>query len=78
MVPTQQIHMSSSAPSSRTDVVEIGLLLPSGQMNGLIELAAKRQQSVAQLLRNLIHRELEVVEDDHNRLVNFSISGTSV
>ena len=36
------------------DVVEIGLLLPAGRVEALVELSRQRHQSVAQLLRTLI------------------------
>lgn len=39
-------------------VVEVGLLLPKHQIDGLITLSVDRGQSVAELLRDLIRREL--------------------
>ena len=43
---------------AREGVVEIGLLLPSNRAEALLELAHARQESVGQLLRRLIDREL--------------------
>jgi hypothetical protein len=40
------------------DVVEIGLLLPASRVDALIELSRKKRQSVGQILRGLIDREL--------------------
>ncbi len=39
-------------------VVEIGLLLPSNRAAALMNLARNRQESVGQVLRKLIEREL--------------------
>lgn len=38
--------------------MEIGLLLPSTQAAALVELSKTRRESVGQILRALIHREL--------------------
>jgi hypothetical protein len=40
------------------DVVEIGLLLPASRVHALIELSRKKEQSVGQILRDLIERAL--------------------
>jgi hypothetical protein len=40
------------------DVVEIGLLLPSNRAAALLRLARDRHESVGQILRQLIDREL--------------------
>ena len=40
------------------NVVEIGLLLPAKRAEALIRLAKDRQESVGQILRKLIEREL--------------------
>jgi hypothetical protein len=40
------------------DVVELGLLLPANRVAELLRLAQARQESVGQLLRKLIDREL--------------------
>jgi hypothetical protein len=47
-----------------SDVVEIGLLLPTSRVNALIELSRKKQQSVAQLLRDLIDQALLAQDAD--------------
>jgi len=41
-----------------SEVVEIGLLLPTDWAVALVKLSEKRQQSVAQILRSLIERAL--------------------
>jgi hypothetical protein len=49
----------SSLPSGRPDeLVEIGLFLTQRQANALIELSRVRRESVGQILRAIIHREL--------------------
>jgi hypothetical protein len=40
------------------DVVEIGLLLPAEHVHALIELSRRKNQSVGQILRELIDRAL--------------------
>jgi hypothetical protein len=44
--------------NSSDDVVELGLLLPTNRVAELIRLAQDRHESVGQLLRKLIDREL--------------------
>ena len=44
--------------SSGEEVVEIDLLLPKNRAEALLELARVRGESVAQVLRKLIEREL--------------------
>jgi hypothetical protein len=53
---------SLSHASMPEDVVEIGLLLPAHWAVALVELSKQRHESVGQLLRALIGREL--VEND--------------
>lgn len=48
-------------PSAADPVVEIGLLLPAKRAEALIALSRERRQSVAQILRGLIERELDAV-----------------
>ena len=40
------------------DVVEIGILLPANRAADLIQIARSRRESVGQLLRGMIDREL--------------------
>ena len=51
-----------TAPRSQSnfgdDVVEIGLLLPANWAVALVELSKKREESVGQLIRTCIGREL--------------------
>jgi hypothetical protein len=50
---------SKALPANASDgVVEIGLLLPSNRAAELLQLASDRHESVGQLLRKLIDREL--------------------
>ena len=49
---------SGTSKTSTTDVVEIGLLLPTSRVNALIELSKRKQQSIGQILRGLIDRAL--------------------
>lgn len=48
-------------PSHADDVVEIGILLPAKRAVDLIELARGRRESVGQMIRRLIDRELMLV-----------------
>ncbi|WP_435005982.1 hypothetical protein P12x_003689 [Tundrisphaera lichenicola] len=50
--------MAKSAAMSSDGVVEIGLLLPSNRADALMKLAKERQETVGQILRKLIDREL--------------------
>jgi hypothetical protein len=54
--------MSASQTSPKRDgadgVVEIGLLLPANRAAALLQLAKERHESVGQVLRKLIEREL--------------------
>lgn len=45
-------------PRGNDGVVELGLLLPTNRAAALMKLARERQESVGQLLRKLIEREL--------------------
>ena len=60
---------STSAPKSGMvrygDIVEIGLLLPASRANALLELSKRTNQSVGQLLRSMIDRELMEHEELH-------------
>ena len=47
-----------SGKTAETEVVEIGLLVPQSWARALVELASRRNQSVAQILRTLIDHEL--------------------
>ncbi|MBY0397577.1 MAG: hypothetical protein K2X91_14070, partial [Thermoleophilia bacterium] len=42
-----------------SEVVEIGLLLPASWAEALVDLSKRRGESVAQILRGLVRRELE-------------------
>jgi len=48
----------SPAAKGPEDVVEIGLLLPTNRAAALLRLARDRHESVGQVLRRLIDREL--------------------
>ena len=62
MNPNVGLALDFNAPlsgnSSSTNVVEIGLLLPTDWAVALVNLAKKREQSVGELLRISIGREL--------------------
>jgi hypothetical protein len=58
MATPQSISAFQTGRSVSPEITEIGLLLPTSRMNALIELSRKRRQSVAQILRGLIDREL--------------------
>jgi hypothetical protein len=64
MAAFQSTSAPQSSKATTTDVVEIGLLLPTSRVNALIELSKRKQQSVGQLLRNMIDRELADRSDD--------------
>lgn len=49
---------NGASSRSSGDVVEIPLLLPSNQAAALLELSRQRQQSIGQILRAIIHREV--------------------
>jgi len=51
---TTDIGAGALCSHSSSDVVEIGLLLPTNWANSLIELSKQRHQSVAQVLRGII------------------------
>lgn len=44
--------------SMNPDVVEIGLLLPTSWAEALVEMSKSRGESVAQIVRGLINREI--------------------
>jgi hypothetical protein len=73
MAAFQSTSAPQSSKTTTTDVVEIGLLLPTSRVNALIELSKRKQQSVGQLLRNMIDRELADRSDD--RLDAFEPNG---
>lgn len=49
---------AGSDGARKTDVVEIGLLLPTAWADGLVEMSRRQGRSVAQILRGLIDRAL--------------------
>jgi hypothetical protein len=49
---------ANPGPTSSDGVVEIGLLLPAKRAEALLRLAQERHESVGQVLRKLIEREL--------------------
>jgi hypothetical protein len=58
MQPIPCISTSKGGPTPFGDVVEIGLLLPANRADALLELSKQRQQSIGQILRAMIDREL--------------------
>ena len=50
--------MRSVPANASDDVVELGLLLPANRAADLLRLAQDRHESVGQLLRKMIDREL--------------------
>ena len=48
----------SPTAESRGEVVEVALLLPKRRADALLDLAKRRRQSVGQILRTLIEREV--------------------
>ena len=50
--------LANPASASPDGVVEVGLLLPTKRAAALIRLAQDRRESVGQVLRKLIEREL--------------------
>ncbi len=50
--------LANPAMSGPEGVVEFGLLLPTNRASALLKLARDRRESVGQLLRKLIDREL--------------------
>jgi hypothetical protein len=50
--------LAKSASGTTDGVVEIGLLLPTNRAAALMRLAQDRRESVGQVLRELIDREL--------------------
>ncbi|MFO0960344.1 MAG: hypothetical protein U0800_23395 [Isosphaeraceae bacterium] len=51
--------VSSFGLTANDDVVEIGLLLPVAKVRALMELARRRRQPVAEILRTLIGQALD-------------------
>ncbi len=49
---------ANPTPSESDGVVELGLLLPAQRAAALVRLAKERHESVGQVLRKLIDREL--------------------
>jgi hypothetical protein len=49
---------AEKVPMGNEDVVEIGLLLPANRAAALLRLAQERHESVGQVLRKMIEREL--------------------
>ena len=56
--PISDLTAPLSQSNFADDVVEIGLLLPANWAVALIELSKKREESVGQLIRTCIGREL--------------------
>jgi hypothetical protein len=59
MAPFPSFDASKLGMAMRGEIVEIGLLLPAGRADALLELSRRRQQSVAQILRGLIDQALK-------------------
>jgi hypothetical protein len=59
MAPIRSLTATKPGIPPHGEVVEIGLLLPASRADALVELSRRRQQSVAQILRNLIDRALD-------------------
>jgi hypothetical protein len=70
MAPYQSTSAPEFSTSSPPDVIEVGLLLTAGRVNALIELSRKKRQSVSQILRGLIDRELLDLDRDGGDLAD--------
>jgi hypothetical protein len=62
MPPVSRIEARSLFKDGAGEVVEIPLLLPTARAEALVALSRKRQQSVGQILRQLIDRALMAEE----------------
>ena len=58
MAPLEGTIANFVGTGSAGDVVEIGLLLPASWAADLLQMSKRRHQSVGQLLRSIIDREL--------------------
>jgi hypothetical protein len=58
MAPSDGTAATRLGTALSTDVVEIGLLLPTTWADALLEMSKRRRQSVAQILRTMIDRGL--------------------
>ena len=58
VVPIMGGHRTNAASQGADGVVEIGLLLPAKRAAALIRLAKDRRESVGQVLRKLIEKEI--------------------
>ena len=58
MAPSDGTNAKKLGMASTGDVVEIGLLMPASWADALLEMSKRRRQSVGQILRGLIDREL--------------------
>jgi uncharacterized protein with PIN domain len=52
------LDASNSRSPIAEDVIHVNLLLPAERAEALIAMSRRRQQSVGQILRNLIDREI--------------------
>lgn len=52
------LDVSTLSAEPRGEIVEVALLLPKRRADDLIDLAKRRRQSVGQVLRSLIEREV--------------------
>ena len=58
MAPSDGTTAKKLGRASTGEVVEIGLLLPASWADALLEMSKRRRQSVGQILRGMIDREL--------------------
>lgn len=58
MAAFQSLSATKTGTPNQGEIVEIGLLLPAKRADALVELARRRHQSVAQVIRGLIDRAL--------------------
>ncbi len=58
MAPIDGTGARKFGMTASSDVVEIGLLLPSSWADALLEMSKRKRQSIGQLLRNMIDRGL--------------------
>lgn len=62
MVPISSLDIRKVSRPLTNGVVEVSLVLPTERMDALLDLSRRREQSVGQLLRQLIDDAL--IEDD--------------
>jgi hypothetical protein len=62
MVPISSLDIRKVGRPLTNGVVEVSLVLPTERMDALLDLSRRREQSVGQLLRQLIDDAL--IEDD--------------